>query len=117
MNILNETEVGEWVQSLIDSNNVHAFYISTPWLKVRADVLKDFKSECQICKKNGYYTKADTVHHVNYLRKYPMLALSKTYIYQGKEYTQLSPVCDKCHKQIHKYRRKVIKQPLTPERW
>lgn len=116
MNIYNKNEVGEWVQSLIHSGNVHKFYISSQWLKVRAEVLKDFKGECQICKSKGFYKRADTVHHVNYLRKYPHLALSKTYEYQGKEYKNLIPVCDACHRIIHNYNKKK-REVISPERW
>ena len=80
MNIINQNEVGRWVQSLIEAENLHAFYISGEWLRLRADVLDEYKHECQHCKNRGYYTEANTVHHVQYVKKHPSLALSKVYV-------------------------------------
>ena len=117
MNPNNQDEVGRWVQSLIDTNNIHAFYVSGEWIRLRADVLQEYKGECQHCKDKGYYTKANTVHHVQYVRKHPRLALSKTYIYEGKERRNLIPLCHNCHEEVHGYRQKKEKKPLTEERW
>ena len=117
MNPNNQDEVGRWVQGLIDANNIHAFYVSGPWIKLREEVLQDYKGECQHCKERGYYAKANTVHHVQYVRKHPRLALSKTYIYEGKERQNLIPLCHNCHEEVHGYRQKKKKKPLTEERW
>jgi 5-methylcytosine-specific restriction endonuclease McrA len=81
-------------------------------------VLEEFKNECQHCKARGYYKRANTVHHVQYVRKHPRLALSKTYIFQGKEYRNLIPLCHACHEKAHGYRQKEKEEkPLTEERW
>jgi len=117
MNINNIEEVRKWIQSLIDVNNLHEFYTSSSWLKVRAEVLEDYKSECQHCKQRGFYKRADTVHHVQYVKKHPELVLNKTFEYEGKEHKNLIPLCHACHEHVHDYRRKKKEKPLTEERW
>lgn len=117
LNLKNLEEVGRWVRSLIDSNNLHAFYTSSEWLHTRDEVLEEDKHECQDCKVRGFYTKATTVHHVQYLRKHPELALSKFYEYAGKVYRNLISLCHDCHEKRHGYRQKEKKKPLTEERW
>jgi len=117
LNINNQDEVGRWVQSLIDADNLHAFYVSDPWIKLRVDVLEEHKYECQRHKDLGFYKRANTVHHVQYVRKYPHLALSKVYVFEGKEYKNLIPLCHACHEEAHGYRQKEKKKPLTEERW
>ncbi len=115
--VFNTENVRDWVQSLIDDNNLHEFYTSSAWLRLRAEVLNEYKHECQHCKDKGFYTRADTVHHVQFVKKHPDLALSKTYIYNGKEYINLMPLCHSCHELVHDYRRKKKKEQLTEERW
>lgn len=117
MNVYNQDEVGAWVQSLIDENNIHAFYVSSYWLKLREEVLREHKYECQKCKKRGFYTKATHVHHVQYVRKHPRYALSKAYLFKDKEHKNLIPLCHNCHEEEHGHRQKEKKKPLTPERW
>lgn len=113
----NQHEVGLWVQGLIDANRIHDFYVSSLWINLRLDVLQEYKGECQHCKDRGYYTKANTVHHVQYVRKHPSLALSKVYVFGGKEIRNLVPLCHACHEIVHGYRKKKIEKPLTEERW
>lgn len=36
-------------------------------------------SECQRCREHHKYTPATTVHHVNYVRKHPDMALEIDY--------------------------------------
>ena len=117
MLIFTKDETELWIQRLIDTNNLHAFYTSSLWLNLREEVLDEHKHECQHCKQKGFYKKADTVHHVQYVKKHPRLALSKTYIFQGKEYKNLIPLCHDCHEQVQDYRRKKKVIPLTEERW
>lgn len=92
MNIHNQDEVEAWVQSLIDEDRLHDFYVSRWWLRLRGEVLAEYKYECQHCKDKGFYTKANHVHHVQYVRKHPRCALSKTYIFQGEEHKNLIPL-------------------------
>lgn len=112
-----QEQVKRWITKLIENNNLHEFYTSQTWLNTRGEVLKEHKYECQDCRSRGYYTKANHVHHVRYVKNHPELALSKTYIYQGKEYKNLIPLCHNCHEQRHSYRHKEKKEPLTVERW
>lgn len=99
------------------NSNVHNFYIWNEWLKVRAEVLKIDKFECQDCKKKGKYTRASTVHHNQFLKKHPELALEIYYEFQGKKYRNLVSLCHDCHEERHGFRKKEIKKPLTEERW
>jgi 5-methylcytosine-specific restriction endonuclease McrA len=117
VDIYNQDEVGRWIQSLIDADNLHEFYTCSAWLNLRENVLAEYHYECQDCKDKGFYTKANHVHHVQYVRKHPRYALSKTYIFQGKEYKNLIPLCHNCHEIRHGYRQKEEKKPLTEERW
>ncbi|HHX60655.1 MAG TPA: HNH endonuclease [Epulopiscium sp.] len=113
---MTEEDTGRWVQSLIDKDRLDLFYSSPAWRKTRREVLEGYKSECQHCKAKGYYTRANTVHHVQYVRRHPRLALSKTYAFKGIEYINLIPLCEECHKVTHGRDRKRAK-PLTVERW
>lgn len=115
-----QVDTGQWIRELITEDRLHEFYTSAVWLNLRDEVLREFKHECQDCKKKGRYTKAAIVHHVKHLKEYPELALSKTYIDEnGKEQVQLKPVCKDCHEYAeHPERlRWNKKEPLTEERW
>lgn len=115
---MTEEECGKWITKLIQTDKLEEFYNSPLWRHLRKEVLAEHKGECQDCKAKGYYKAANTVHHVNYVRKHPKLALSKTYIYQGKEYSNLVCLCHDCHEIRHGYRVKSeYKEPLTVERW
>lgn len=81
-------------------------------------MLEESKNECQVCKNRGYYTKANHVHHVQYVRRHPRYALSKTYTFKGEERKNLMAVCHDCHEELHGYRKSEKKEkPLTEERW
>lgn len=114
---MTQEQVRKWVQDLIEKNNLHVFYTSRLWLNLREEVLREHKYECQRCKERGFYKRADTVHHQKYVKKRPELALSKTYVFEGKEYKNLIPLCHNCHEEVHDYRRKKKKKLLTEERW
>lgn len=92
------------------------FYLTKEWRRVRKEVLTSDKYECQDCKANGYYSKANHVHHVKYLEKYPSLALEKFYTDGTGTHRQLVSLCHECHMKRHDYQHKP-KPPLTPERW
>ncbi len=117
MNINNQDEVSKWVSKLIAENRLEEFYNSKYWRRLRKEVLIEHKYECQDCKARGFYTKANHVHHVQFVRRHPSLALSKVYLFQSKEYRNLIPLCHDCHEQRHGYRQKEKKEPLTEERW
>ncbi|MCT8978296.1 HNH endonuclease [Clostridium sp. CX1] len=103
---MNRTELAQWINSLIQHNNIKAFYNSAAWEHLRREVLEEQHHECQICKANGVYSEAVTVHHIKYLRRHPELALTKD---------NLMAVCDECHYQIH--HKPKPKPQLNIERW
>lgn len=99
------------------AGDIHTFYVSKEWRKLRNEVLKADKYECQYCKKRGKYTKATHVHHVKHLRKYPEYALVKA-LPDGTR--QLISVCAECHETVchpERMRKSESKEPVTEERW
>lgn len=90
-----------WINQLIDSNELWKFYKSKEFRTLQKEVLKEQHNECQICKQRGIITKADTVHHVQFVRTHPELALSKTYTRNGVVYRNLIAVCKSCHNKLH----------------
>lgn len=114
---MTEDQVYKWVSKLIEEDRLEEFYNSKEWRRLRKEVLVEYKHECQDCKDKGYYNKANTVHHNQFVRKHPRFALSKTYTFQGKVYINLIPLCHNCHEARHGYRQKEKKEPLTVERW
>ena len=97
--------------------DIHRFYIWGPWKKLRREVLQMDHGECQRCKAKKLYTKATTVHHVNYVKKHPELALEIWYEWQGVKRRNLISLCHDCHEAVHGYRKPIEKKLLTEERW
>lgn len=92
------------------------FYKTTAWIKLSQEVMREQHFECQLCKQRGRYEKGKIVHHVNYVKHKPELALSKYYIDKnGNQARNLIVVCDYCHNQIHKT--KHNKKFVNQERW
>lgn len=117
MNATNQYEVGRWVQSLIKIN-ISQFYESKYWRRLRKEVLRDDKYECLHCKAKGKYVRANTVHHENYLKLHPELALEKFYKDDnGVVKRNLVSICKNCHELIHQWVRKELPDPLTEEKW
>ena len=107
----------EFVKECIKTG-IHRFYVWGKWKKVRAAVLNMDKHECQMCKAKGVYRRADTVHHVNYVKKHPELALEVWFDWKGKRKRNLISLCHSCHEEVHGYRKeKFMKEPITEERW
>ena len=115
--IMSEEEVLFWISELIKEDKLYEFYNSKAWRKLRKEVLDEYKYECQMCKAKGIYTKANHVHHVQWVRKHPRFALSKTYAFQGVVYINLIPLCHNCHEKAHGHRQKEKPKPITEERW
>ena len=117
----NQQEVGLWVRCLIrDSvdDSAAKFYESKYWRRLRKVILKGDKYECFHCKSRGVYTKANTVHHINYLRLHPELALEMYYKDDdGVTKRNLISLCHDCHEHIHEWVQKEKVEPLTIERW
>lgn len=115
---MNEEQCSRWITKLINEDRLHEFYVSKQWRKLRKEVLEEQKHECQDCKKKGFYTEGNHVHHEQYVRNHPRLALSKTYTFKGEEKLNLIVLCHDCHEKRHGYRKpKVDEKPLTEERW
>jgi 5-methylcytosine-specific restriction endonuclease McrA len=114
---MTEDEVYRWISKLIAEDRLEEFYNSKEWRHLRKEILIEYKYECQDCKAKGIYTKANHVHHVQYVRKHPRYALSKIYIFQEIVYINLIPLCHDCHERRHGYRQKDKKELLNEERW
>lgn len=101
--------------ALIAAGEEYKFYSWQDWEKVRQEVLKLDRYECQRCKAKGRYRRAVLVHHVKHLKDRPDLALS---IWDGDE-RQLVSVCKQCHEELHpeSQRRYPLARPITEERW
>ena len=97
-----------WVASLIARDRVDLFYKSALWLHMREQVLSEQHHECQICKAKGKLTMANTVHHVQELRKRPDLALSED---------NLIAICPDCHYEIHHGHEANGGKTWQDERW
>lgn len=112
-------ELEKWIKELDKSRQMYKFYKSPEWIRLKEEVLREQHHECQICKAKGRYTPADTVHHIQYVKKHPRLALSKTYIYNGKEHKNLIAICKSCHNKIHTEKgfNKKNSAFLNEERW
>lgn len=112
-----EAEYLKWIKDQISVGSLQKFYQSPEWRAIRAEILAEDHNECQICKANGEYEPANTVHHVKPIEEYPELALSRTYFEDGEYHRQLISVSHTCHDREHKRGLYERKPPLTPERW
>lgn len=103
-------ELVSWINKLIQEKNIHAFYVSGVWKKLRKDVLEECNNDCQLCKAKGKASTATTVHHVAHLKEHPELALTRS---------NLMAVCKECHNELHpekhfKYKQKIA---INEEKW
>lgn len=120
---MEENKLAEWIKELIAKKELWKFYKSNLWQGgkgvkgVKNEVLEEQHYECQECLKQGKIKKADTVHHVQFVRKYPGLALSKYYTYKGKQYRNLVAVCKECHNKLHPEKHFKKKKQLNVEKW
>lgn len=65
------------------ANDIHRFYVWGRWKQVRQQVLDMDHNECQRCREQHKYTAATTVHHVNYVKRHPEMALDIWYEWHG----------------------------------
>ena len=110
----------EFVKQCIRDDDIHKFYTSPKWRRLREEVLAMDHWECQDCKKRGIYKKATTVHHNQFVQKHPENALDIFYTFQGKQYRNLVSLCHDCHEERHGHRqgtKNAKKKYLTGERW
>lgn len=106
------------LQQLIQEGREDRFYWWPEWQRLRPDVLKLDRYECQRCKARGRYAPAVIVHHVQHLRDRPDLALSVWDPDTGER--QLVSLCKRCHEAEHPEALRTpapAAPPVTPERW
>lgn len=110
-----------YIKKCIEDNDIQRFYLCRTWKRLRIEVMRDDKCECQICKAKGKYKPAVIVHHIKHVLEFPELALSKYYIDEnGIKRRNLISVCKDCHETVcHPERMKQYqyKEPLTEEKW
>lgn len=115
----------DFATKCINDKDVHRFYCSTKWQRIRDKVMRLDHYECQLCKSKYHrIRKASMVHHVHYLEDYPNLALE---IYDEEGNRNLISLCNSCHNEVHPEKqikfKKIIEakrksiQNLNPERW
>ena len=120
---MNTNELVKWIEELIKEDKLANFYMSKEFRHLKKQILEENHWECEICKKeHGKITRATTVHHVQFVRKHPALALSRYYTYNGKQYKNLIAICPSCHNRVHPEKRKGFnsnkKNKFTnEERW
>ena len=107
---------------MLSNDEAQVFYGDKYWRRLRNEVIKDDKYECQIHKARGQYRKANTVHHVKHLKEYPELAMERFYVDdKGVKQRQLLSVCKHCHETVchpeWMLSMKEREEPLTKERW
>lgn len=107
------------IKSCLELGDLHPFYTSPEWERLREQVLVMDKHECQFCKAAGSYRRAEVVHHISHVREHPELALSVCYWEAGELRRNLISVCRVCHETVcHPERmRKKKKFFATLERW
>ena len=93
-----------WIRKLIAEDNLHQFYASSQWVALAALARERQHNECQRCKVKGYYVPCDVVHHRNYVRRRPDLALN---------IDNLECLCHNCHNKEHKEEKSF----LNEEKW
>ena len=95
----------------IQAGDVRKFYKSKEWKHKRPEILERDNYECQRCKNNGGFSKAEIVHHIKHLRDRIDLALVDD---------NLISVCGACHNILHPEKalgNKKEKDFITEERW
>lgn len=123
-----QDELKSWIEELIREGQLWKFYKSKSWIELKEEVLKENHYECAECRRLGKITRYDvdedgnkklisTVHHVQFVRKHPALALSKTYNFGGKTYRNLIPVCKACHNKLHPEKRRKSRTKRDDDRY
>lgn len=110
-------ELKKWIQELDKDGKLYKFYKSKEWLERKEAVLAEAHYECVKCKEKGRISRAVEVHHVQWVKRYPELALSRTYQYKGKTYQNLLPLCHSCHDEEHDRFGHEKKKQFNDERW
>ena len=124
-------DIETYINNLIEQKELWKFYKTKEWIQLRDRILEANHNECEICKRNGIIKRYDedeqgkkhlikTVHHVQFVRKHPALALSEYYYYKGEKKRNLIVVCKACHNRLHPEKRKNNRNSssyMNEERW
>lgn len=118
---MTEDQLEAWIKQLIKEDKLEKFYKWREWRDLAEQIKKENNYECQLCKKRGIHTPARSVHHVQWVRKHPRLAMSRTYTFNGQEYINLIPLCESCHNEQHPDKRVKTEHKkdhfVNEERW
>ncbi len=114
-----QDQLESWINQLIREDKLDKFYKWNEWRKLSEQIMKENHYECQACKAQGIHKAARSVHHVQWVRKHPRFAMSRTYIYNGTEYQNLIPLCEDCHNKQHQKgnSKKKVTAFVNEERW
>jgi 5-methylcytosine-specific restriction protein A len=100
------------IRNLIATGRIVLFYKRGGWKRKRRQILRRDHYECQKCKREGRYSRAQCVHHIEHIEDSPDLALA--------DYN-LESLCNACHNEEHPEKLKRVevdrKEHITPERW
>lgn len=108
----------EWIRELIRTKKLYKFYKTPEWLTLRQSVLEEQHNECEWCRERGKITGAVEVHHVQWVKKHPELALSRTYTFNGEERRNLIALCHDCHDSAHdRIGHAAPAEQFNQERW
>lgn len=114
---MDKKELKAWIEGLVKEGKLYKFYKSKSWVSVRERILKESHYECEWCRDKGKISKAETVHHMQYVKKHPEQALDEYYVYKGKRYKNLVPLCHDCHDMAHERMKWRKREEFNEERW
>lgn len=115
--IVKTSELVAWIKSLIEEGKLWKFYKWKEWLKLKNQILEEAHYECEWCKKRGKISKAEEVHHIQFVKKYPHLAMSRYYTHKGKQHKNLVALCHDCHDKAHERMKYKKQKQFNEERW
>lgn len=114
---MDRKELKIWIGELIAEDKLYKFYKSKLWIKKKNEILDKFHHECLWCKERGKISRAEEVHHIQFVKKYPELALDEFYTYKGQQYRNLVPLCHDCHDRAHERMKYKKQKYFNTERW
>lgn len=114
---MEQDKLKQWIETLIEEDKLYQFYKSKLWKEKKKKVLAEFHNECAWCREKGKITRAEEVHHVQFVRKHPELALNEFYEYHGQQYRNLVPLCHDCHDKAHGRMKYKKTEQFNEERW
>lgn len=119
MRVPQDRSLAAWIRELDAAGKLYKFYKTEEWLDLRDDILDENHWECALCKEQGKYSRAVTVHHVIEVKDRPELALARIYVdVDGTVHVQLLPLCFKCHNKVHgRFGHAKPRKFITEERW